>query len=71
MLIIPSSLVYGEGELTFVKPLSMEFFRQEYWSWLPLPSIGNHPKLGIKPASPALVGRFFTTKPPGKPYTLK
>ena len=32
-------------------PLSMEFFRQEYWS-------------GIKPTSlksPALAGRFFTT----------
>ena len=24
-------------------------------------------RLAIKPVSPALVGRFFTTKPPGKP----
>ena len=36
----------------------MEFFRQEYWSGLPIPDPG------IKPASlayPALAGRFFTT----------
>ena len=25
------------------------------------------PDPGIKPVSPALVGRFFTTEPPGKP----
>ena len=25
------------------------------------------PGLGIKPVSPALAGRFFITKPPGKP----
>ena len=27
----------------------------------------NHPRLGIKPVSPALAGEFFTTEPPGKP----
>ena len=43
-------------------PLSMEFSRQEYWSWLPY-----IPDPGITPASPALAGRFFTTVPPGKP----
>ena len=45
-------------------PLSMGFFRQEYWSGLPFPSPGNLPNPGIKPASltsPALAGRFFTT----------
>ena len=25
---------------------------------------------GIKPVSPALVGRFFTTEPPGKPFIV-
>ena len=35
-------------------PLSMEFFRQEYWSGLPFPSSGEIPHPGIKPASPAL-----------------
>ena len=49
-------------------PLSMEFFRQEYWSGLPFPSPGDHPDPGIEPASPTLAGRFFTTEPPGKPH---
>ena len=52
-------------------PLSMGFFRQEYWSGLPFPSPGDHPNPGIKPetpVSPALVtGGFSTTEPPGKP----
>ena len=46
-------------------PLSMGFSRQEYWSGLPFPSPGDLPKLGIKPASPALTGRFLTTEPSG------
>ena len=44
--------------------LSLEFSRQEYWSGLPFPSLGNLPNPGIKPASlmsPTLAGRFFTT----------
>ena len=47
-------------------PLSMGFVRQEYWSGLPFPSPGDLPDPGIKPGSPALAGRFFTTEPPGK-----
>ena len=35
-------------------PLSMGFSRQEYWSGLPLPSLGDLPDPGIKPGSPAL-----------------
>ena len=34
--------------------LSMEFFRQEYWSGLPFPSLGYHPDSGFEPGSPAL-----------------
>ena len=37
--------------------LSMEFFRQEYWSGLPFPPLGDLPDPGIKsefPVSPAL-----------------
>ena len=48
-------------------PLSMGFPRQEYWSGLPFPSPGDLPDSGIKPMSPALAGRFFTTEPPTKP----
>ena len=50
-------------------PLSIGFARQEYWSGLPFPSQGDLPDRGIKHESlmsPALVGRFFTTKAPGK-----
>ena len=49
-------------------PLSMGLFIQEYWSGLPFPTPGDLPDPGIKPASPALAGGFFTTVPPGKFY---
>ena len=45
-------------------PLFMGFPRQEYWSWLPCPPLGDLPNWGIKPKSlmsPALAGEFFTT----------
>jgi len=42
-------------------PLSMGFPR-------PFPSPGDLPSPGIKPMSPALAGRFFTTGAPGKPH---
>ena len=51
-------------------PLSMGFFRQEYWSGLPFPPPGDLLNSGIKPVSlmsPVLADRFFTTAPPGKP----
>ena len=35
-------------------PLSMGFFRQEYWSGLTFPSPGDLPDPGIEPASLAL-----------------
>ena len=50
-------------------PLSMEFSRQEYCNGLPFPLPGDLPDLGIEPtspASPALIGKFFTIAPPGK-----
>ena len=46
----------------------MGFSRPEYWSSLPFPTLGDPLNPGIEPASlasPALVGRFFTTAPPG------
>ena len=51
-------------------PLSMGLSRQEYGSELPCPPPGDLPDAGTESTSlrsPALVGRFFTTRPPGKP----
>ena len=44
-------------------PLSMEFFRQKYWTMLPFPTGIELTYLVIL----ALAGRFFTTETPGKP----
>ena len=50
-------------------PLSMEFFRQEYWSGLSVPSPGGLPDPRTEPASPALQADSLPSEPPGKPYT--
>ena len=47
-------------------PLSMEFFRQEYWSRLPFPPPEDPLNPGIDPMSPALAGGLFITVAPGK-----
>ena len=44
--------------------------QQEYWSVLPFPSPGDLPDPGIKPASPALAGGFYTAEPLGEPILL-
>ena len=46
-------------------PLSIGFSRQGYWSGLPFPPTGDLPDPQIEPRSLALVGRVFTTEPPG------
>ena len=48
-------------------PPSIGFPRQEYCSGLPFPSSRDRPHPGIKPESPTLACRFFTTDSPGKP----
>ena len=47
-------------------PLSMRFFRQEYWSGLPFPSPGDLSNPGIEPRSPVLQAYSLWTEPPGK-----
>ena len=42
-------------------PLSLKFYRLEYWSGLTFPAPGDLPNLGIKLGSLASAGRFFTT----------
>ena len=43
-------------------PLSVGFFKQEYWNGLSFPSPGDLPNPGIKPTSLALSSGFFTTE---------
>ena len=52
-----------------VAPLAMEYFKQEYWNRLPLPTPGDLPDPRIKRkslASPALASWFLATAPPGR-----
>ena len=51
-------------------PLSIEFFRQEYWSGLPCPPPGDPPNPGIELESPALQADSLLTEPSGKPSPL-
>ena len=54
-------------------PLSMEFYRWEYWSGLPFPPPGHFPYPRTEPAPPVLptlAGRFFTTELRGGAFHL-
>ena len=51
-------------------PLSMGFFRQEYWGRLPCPPPGDLPDPGIEPVPPALQVDSFTAEPLGKPIHI-
>ena len=50
---------------------SVGFSRQDYWSGLPFPSLGDLPNPGIEPRSPALEADALTSEPPGKLYHYK
>ena len=47
-------------------PLSMEFFRQEYWSGLPFLPPEDLPDPEIKLGSPAVQADSLLSEPPGK-----
>ena len=47
-------------------PLSTEFYRQEYWSGLPLPSPGDLVDPGTELGSPALQANSLLSEPPGR-----
>ena len=47
--------------------LSMEFTKQEYWSRLSFPPLGDLADPGIEPGSPALQAVSLLCEPPGKP----
>ena len=52
-------------------PLPTEFSRQEYWSGLPFPSLGDLPDPGIEPGFPALQADSLLSEPLGKPSLPK
>ena len=55
--------------VAYQAPLSVGFFRQEYWSRLPFPPPGDLPNPGIEPlspASPALQADSLPTEPSGR-----
>ena len=56
--------------VAYQAPQPMEFSRQEYWSGLPFPSLGDLPNRGIEPGSPALRADALPSEPPGKPSSL-
>ena len=54
-------------------PLSMGFFRPEYWTGLPFPSAGDLPDPGIKLASgvsPGLQADSLPAEPSGKSHCI-
>ena len=59
--------MFSEYFLTHQAPLSMGFFKWEYWSGLPFPIPGDLPDLGIEPRPPALQADSLSYEPPGKP----
>ena len=53
-------------DLAHQAPLSMEFFRQEYWTGLPFTSPGDFPDPQMEPRSPALQMAILPSEPPEK-----
>ena len=58
-------LFVTHGLVAHQAPLSMVFSRQEYWSGLPLPFLGDLLDPGIKPRSPALQVDSLSSEPAG------
>ena len=53
--------------VAYQAPPSMGFSRQECWSGLPFPSLGDLPDPGIEPRSPTLQADALPSEPPWKP----
>ena len=61
---VMSDSLWPPWTVAYQAPLSMGFFRQEYWSGLPFPSPGDHPDPSIKPRSPTLQADALPSEPP-------
>ena len=78
-IVLNSEVCTAQSCLTLLGPHGLQpirllcladFTGKLYSSGVPFPPPGDLPKPGIEPTSPALTGRFFTTKPPGKHFDL-
>ena len=60
--------IVAQSCLTLCDPMdcSPPDSRQEYWTGLPFPSLGDLPDPGIEPRSPALQADALPSKLPGK-----
>ena len=50
-------------------PLSVGFFRQEYWSGFAMPSSRGSSRLRNQTHASCIAGGFFTSESPGKPHS--
>ena len=66
-LVTQSRLTLTLWTVALQAPLSMGFFRQEYWSGLPFPSPEDLPDSEIEPGSPALQEDSLPSEPQGSP----
>ena len=65
VLVAQSCLSATPWTVAHQAPLSMGFYRQEYWSGLPFSSPGDLPNPRIKPRSPTLQADSLSPEPPG------
>ena len=65
-LLSPVQLFATPWTVAYQDPQSTGFSRQEYWSGLPFPSVGDLPNPGIEPGSLALQADSLLSEPPGK-----
>ena len=56
--------------VAYQAPLSVGFFREQSWSGLLFPSLGDLPNPWIEPGSPALQTDISPSEPPGKSLTM-
>ena len=72
-MIVHVSSVVSNSFMTILWTVSLKahgIFQQEYWNGLPFHPPGGLHNPGIKPRSPTLAGRFFTTEPPRRPREM-
>ena len=69
LLIAVASLVLELSGFSSGSPQTLEHRLRSCGTWAKMSrDMWDIPGLGIKPVSPASVGGFFTTEPPGKPH---